>query len=219
MGDRWSALPGGAPSPRAVRVGAAGGTLHLVLLVFVGSLFGGHSGPLTNPENAATVVTLLVLFAALASVVLRVERADPSDTHLLWGVAAVLCAAVLGLAVALVGRSGPPAHSPVLAAQSYLFGLALLFYVYGGAVVVGAVPAMLWAEHRVWLPLVVTGATFALAVAAHWRFLQETHQPLLLPTPTPLLLYTVLWFLVALAALSVGVLERAGRAAVRRPEA
>ncbi|WP_306053652.1 hypothetical protein [Natronococcus wangiae] len=99
--------------------------------------------------------------------------------------------AVLGIAAEL--PDGQPVEHAMLA-------LVLI-----GLVALGAVPALLFIRWRLRLPALVVAGGFAFATYGTWRYVQETVH--VGASPSPMIVYAVVWFVPLALALVLGALE------------
>lgn len=95
--------------------------------------------------------------------------------------------------------------------QGGLEGTLLLVAILVGAVLMGAVPAVLFSEKRLVTPALVVAALFAWSVYGSWRLVFGPSSHLTPVGPTPFGWYSLAWFVVLAVALAAGVLEVAVR--------
>lgn len=191
-------------APRSVRIGAIGGVIHIGLMVAIEVLIMGFD-PVLKPENISRVIVWLTLGLILTWLV-RVPRQEAVSRKTLGGWLLVLLGGTIaGGLLSVVSQSAPPANTISMTVSSYLLMLALSFYIYGGMAIVGAVPALLWAEYRMLVPTVITAIGFLGAVLSAWE--QAQAPPALLPIITGYFLYLGLWFIVPVLATIGGSVE------------
>ena len=191
-------------APRSVRIGAIGGLIHIGLMVTIEVLI-MEVDPVLKPEIISRVIVWSTLGLILAWLV-RAPRLEAISQKTLGGWLLVLLGGTIaGGLLSVVSQSAPPANTISMTVSSYLLMHALSFYIYGGMAIVGAVPALLWAEYRMVVPTGITAIGFLGAVLSAWE--QAQAPPSLLPIITGYFLYLGLWFIVPVLATIGGTVE------------